>query len=109
MTSHQEHLATKFADDHSLVLGLSVFKDELNNVVLQIIMSKQMSFPCVDTHAKLILHQVDGILVKLIQQRTRLVFWQVLKAPLKNTAPIWMCGQIVDIATEGFHKSKAVR
>ena len=55
---------------------------------------------CKSTYAKLILHQVDGILVELIEQRASLFLSEMLKAALKDTAPVGMRGQFIDTTAE---------
>lgn len=59
-------------------------------------------------YPKLILHQVDGILVEFIQQGASLLVREMLEASLQYTTAIWVSGQIVDTATERVDETKAV-
>jgi hypothetical protein len=67
---------------------LAIFKDILHDVVLH---KKSVACTCLrklPTHPKLILHEVDNVLMKLIHERSSLFLAQVFETSLENTTSI---------------------
>lgn len=60
-------------------------------------------------YPELVLHQVYGILVQLIQEGSCLVLGQMLETPLQYPAAIRMGRKIVNVPTEGLDKVQTFR
>ena len=63
----------------------------------------------VTTYPKLVLHQVNGVLMQLVKKGSCLLFTHMFEYPLKNPAAIRVCGQLIDTAFEGLDKAKTLR
>lgn len=69
---------------------LAIFKDVLHDVVLH---KKLVACTCsrkLPTHPKLILHEIDNVLMKFIHERPSLFLAQVFETSLENTTAISM-------------------
>jgi hypothetical protein len=62
-----------------------------------------------DTYAELILHQVDCVLVQLVQERACLIIREMLEATLQNAAPIGVGRELVNVTAECIDKVEAIR
>ncbi len=54
------------------------------------------------------LHKVGSILVKLVEQRTTMIFRKAFETPLQDAATIWVSRQVIDMATEGLEEVREV-
>ena len=103
VASHVQHLPAQFRNDQRAILGLSVLQDELDHVVLQAIAQRSVTLYRLHwpkTHPELILHQMDGVLMKLIQKGPCLLLRQMLEASLQDAAAIRVRGKVVNVPTE---------
>ena len=60
------------------------------------------------SHPKLILHEIDNILVEFVHERSSLFLPQVFEASLKNTAPVWVSRQLENAALESRNETQTV-
>lgn len=77
-----------------------MFNKKLDDIVLTDALSFQLPKIKVVTYSKLILHQVNSVLMELIHQGPRLFLWEMLEASLQHTTAIRVPGKVINVSLE---------
>lgn len=101
---HVQHLAGQLGDYQITVGRSAMLEYKLHNIVL----SQAIEISCVclieqdkaSAYPELVLHEVQCVLVQLVEQRPGLLLREALETSLQHATSIGMRRQFVDIASE---------
>jgi hypothetical protein len=103
-----KHLSSKLGYNERSIVLLAILENILHYVILQVKLVAVVLQCRSPTHPKLILHEVDNVLMEFIHEWPSLFLPQVLEASLKNTTPVRVRREFENATLEGWNETQTI-